>query len=372
MYKRLGLFLRCPDCRAALEVEDLGTSTTGDGEIETGLLHCGGGHWFPIVGGIPRMLPDSADEHWPALEPLVRVSTSEVAKSIAVSRGPQGSRSYDRRTRANFSSEWDQHQLGDNTWGMKLEDRVRWFFLDPLRIPKEDLAGKIVLDAGCGNGSQSVAYTEFGLEVIALDISTGLEHGHAFRHRYSKARPDKVHFVQADLQRPPLAASSVDIIHSAGVLHHTPDTRTTFEALTPLLKPGGTFYTWLYKKEPVVTPVLTGMRAVTTRVPSPLFAKTADVLAPVFVGFCKVVDRLGVRGYPSMTRREASLALMDIFGAPYAHYHSYPEVEEWYRSEAFEEMWLCNDDRRGFGVCGRKASAVGAETTTAAEVAGSG
>ena len=29
-----------------------------------------------------------------------------------------------------------------------------------------------MLDAGCGNGSQSVAYTALGLEVIAVDLSS--------------------------------------------------------------------------------------------------------------------------------------------------------------------------------------------------------
>ncbi len=81
-----------------------------------------------------------------------------------------------------------------------------------------------MLDAGCGNGSQSFAYTEFGLEVVALDLSTGLEKGYAFRQNYEAGKPDKGHFVKADLQNPPLAPASFDIIHSAGVLHHTPNT----------------------------------------------------------------------------------------------------------------------------------------------------
>jgi hypothetical protein len=54
------------------------------------------------------------------------------------------------------------------------------------------------------------------------------------------------------------------------------------------------------------------------------------------------------------SRREAALALMDIFGAPYAHYHSFDEVARWYGSEGFDEIWGCNDGRRGFGVCGRR------------------
>lgn len=359
MYERLLTFLRCPDCDEALHAEDLRPSAGGAGEIMTGLLHCEKGHWFPVVGGIPRMLPGSLAEHWREIGPLARSSSSEAIQSLAAANGRLPVRPYDRRTRTSFSSEWDQHQLGDPTWGMKLGDRVQWFFLDPLRIPEDELAGQVMLDAGCGNGSQSVAYTELGLEVIALDISSGLEHGHAFRHVHPGARPDRVHFVQADLQRPPLAPASVDIVHSVGVLHHTPDTQRTFRALTPLVKPGGTFFVWVYKKEPVVTALVNSIRAVTTRIPPSAFARVADVLGPAFIGFCRAVDKLGLRTYPAMKRREASLALMDIFGAPHAHYHSYPELEGWYHSEGFRDTWPCNDGRRGFGVCGRKTAEAG-------------
>jgi len=61
--------------------------------------------------------------------------------------------------------------------------------------------------------------------------------------------------------------------------------------------------------------------------------------------------------YPTMSNREAALSLMDIFGAPYAHYHSYGEVEGWFRAEGFTEVWGTNDGRRGFDVAGRLAPA---------------
>ncbi|MBA2334806.1 MAG: class I SAM-dependent methyltransferase [Blastocatellia bacterium] len=236
---------------------------------------------------------------------------------------------------------------------MELSNRIEGFFLGPIRIPRDELPGKVMLDAGCGNGSQSVAYTEFGLEVVALDLSTGLEKGYAFRDVYSKAKPEMVHFVQADLQNPPLAANSFDIIHSAGVLHHTPNTEKTFRALRPLLKSGGTFYVWLYKYEKIVTPIVNSMRAVTTRIDPAIFARIADFASVPFIGFCWAVNKLGIRQYTTLNRREATIAVHDIFGAPYAHYHDFGQVSKWFRSEGINEVWPCNDSRRGFGVCGR-------------------
>lgn len=361
MYLRLLEFLRCPSCRAELTCIALETQSEAQGgEIITGLLQCCGDHWFPIVRGVPRMLPDAIQEHGPAIQPLFPQPLPAFLEPLLANLKSQPAVSYHQATRENFSHEWDHHELGGKTWGMELNDRVQWFFLEPLRISKEDLRGKLMLDAGCGNGSQSVAYTTLGLEVIAVDLSSGLEKGYAYRHLHSGAHPERVHFVQGDLQHPPLAPHILDIIHSAGVLHHTPDTLTTFRALRPLLKPGGTFYVWLYKYEKLVTPVVNSIRAVSTKISPSSFARIADLMALPFIGFCKTVNALGIRDYSAMNRRESALALMDIFGAPYAYYHSYDEVLSWYKSEGFGEVWPCNDGRRGFGVCGRD----GAETVS--------
>ena len=355
MYLRLLDFLCCPACGSTLEFKPLGAAPGPGEDITEGLLHCPKGHWFPVVRGVPRMLPDALREHWGVIEGLLASPENEhlLAQMEARRSGVDRWLRYDRRTLENFSLEWQLHSLGDRTWGMDVDDRVDWFFTRPIRIPRESLHGKVLLDAGCGNGSQSVVYTELGLEVIALDLSSGLELGCAYRHARPAARPDRVHFVQGDLQSPPIAPASVDIIHSAGVLQATPDTETTFKALYPLLKPGGTFYVWVLKYERVVTPVVNALRVLTTRVPSKRFARIAQVLAPSFQVFCRAANRAGLRSYNRMSRREAALALMDIFGSPYAHHHSFEEVAGWYRAAGFEEIWDCNDDRRGFGICGR-------------------
>jgi ubiquinone/menaquinone biosynthesis C-methylase UbiE len=327
-------------------------SSEVDHEVREALLTCSQGHWFPVVRGIPRMLPDSLQEHWATVEPLLSRLPPDRAESVRGGISPDAG-AYDRRTKENFSLEWDFHEVGDATWGIELDERVRKYLLDPIGVPRAELPGKVLLDAGCGNGSQSVAYTELGLEVIALDLSSGLEHGLKFLERRPDADPKLVHFVQGDLQHPPLADGCVDIIHSAGVLHHTPDTLGTFRRLCRVLKPGGTFYIWLYKREEGVTTVVDSLRKVTTRMRPATFARVAQVMAPPFQAFRYVANAVKWRAYPPTTRRESALALMDIFGAPHAHAHSFPEVTAWYEQEGFTTVWPCNDDRRGFGACGR-------------------
>lgn len=324
-------------------------------EILTGLLHCSSDHWFPVVRGIPRMLADALAEHWPTVEDALRFpELAELRERVETSMQGRTAMRYDRRTGEAFSLEWEHHVPGDRTWGMDVDDRVRWFFSEPIHIPPDELQGMVMLDAGCGNGSQSVAYTELGLEVVALDLSAGLEHGQAFRHLRPTAHPDKVHFVQGDLLSPPFGEETFDLIHSAGVLQATPDTEATFRGVCRLLRPGGTFYVWVLKPEPIVTPVVNGLRAITTRLAPRTFARVAQAMAPPFQVFCRATNRLGIRSYPALNRREAALALMDIFGAPYAHCHTFDELADWYTTEGFDEFWPCNEGRRGIGICGRK------------------
>ncbi len=342
-------FLRCPDCKQKLEITVFDSL---NGEILEGTVHCANGHLFPVIHGIPRMLPDSLKDYWSEIAEKVTASAS--LKTLLEGKDLVTKTSaYDTNTKANFSNEWDNHDIGGRTWTMDLGDRVKSFFLDSIRIPKEELKGKTMLDAGCGNGSQSVAYTEFGLEVIAVDLSTGLEKGYDFRQKYAAAKPEKVHFVQGDLQNPPFAPDSFDIIHSAGVLHHTSNTEKTFRTLRPLLKKNGTFYIWLYKYENIVTPIVNSMRFVTTRIPASVFAKIADLTSVPFIGFCWTVNKLGIRQYETPSRREAAISVHDIFGAPYAHYHNFEEVSDWFKSVGITDVWDCNESRRGFGVCGR-------------------
>jgi hypothetical protein len=118
----------------------------------------------------------------------------------------------------------------------------------------------------------------------------------------------------------------------------------------------GTFYVWLYSYEPIVTPLVNSIRTVTTRLAPRHFDRVANAMAPSFQLFCRAVNAAGVRSYPRLSRREAALALHDIFGAPFAHYHSFPEVQRWYRDEGFDKVWECNISRRGFGACGRRSS----------------
>jgi len=133
--------------------------------------------------------------------------------------------------------------------------------------------GKLVLDAGCGIGRHAFFAARYGAkDVVAMDLSAAVET--AFRNI---GRLPNAHVIQADILAPPFARAAgkgaFDFIYSIGVLHHLPDPEAGFRSLVRCLRPGGTFFGWVYGYENnalvhrVIDPV---RRRVTSRLPPPL------------------------------------------------------------------------------------------------------
>lgn len=106
----------------------------------------------------------------------------------------------------------------------------------------------IVLDAGCGAALSALEY--FGgvfhcIQYLGVDISAAVE---VARQRIAE-RGFSGGFMQADIGNLPLPPRSVDIIFSEGALHHTDSTERSFFALAELLKPGGLFMFYVYRKK---------------------------------------------------------------------------------------------------------------------------
>jgi ubiquinone/menaquinone biosynthesis C-methylase UbiE len=96
-----------------------------------------------------------------------------------------------------------------------------------------------VVDIGCGPGRVLGLLARRGLKCIGLDrsrVSVGLA-----VERYRKPG------VVGDNLRLPFAESSVDVVISDGVIHHTDDPRAAFEENCRVLKPSGRMYLAVYK-----------------------------------------------------------------------------------------------------------------------------
>jgi arsenite methyltransferase len=106
----------------------------------------------------------------------------------------------------------------------------------------------LVVDAGCGAAFSAVELLGDALHAIrylGADISDAVDV--AARRFRELGLPGA--FVQADLLQLPLAPGSVDVLLSEGVLHHTDSTRDALLALAALLRPGGRFLLYVYRRK---------------------------------------------------------------------------------------------------------------------------
>lgn len=112
-------------------------------------------------------------------------------------------------------------------------DHESW--IRPALAQLGDVAGRQILDFGCGHGMASVVLARRGAGVTAFDLSAGY-----LSEAQRRARANGVHadFVQADGQRLPFAAAAFDGIWGNAVLHHL-DLEQTGRELRRVLKPGG-------------------------------------------------------------------------------------------------------------------------------------
>lgn len=108
--------------------------------------------------------------------------------------------------------------------------------------------GSVVVDAGCGAAMSGIEL--FGdhigrLHYVGADISEAVDAGLArFRERGLLGE-----FVQCDLNSLPFLPGSVDVLFAEGVLHHTDSTRNALLSLTKLLRPGGRFMFYVYRRK---------------------------------------------------------------------------------------------------------------------------
>jgi ubiquinone/menaquinone biosynthesis C-methylase UbiE len=206
------------------------------------------------------------------------------------------------------------------------------------------LHAKCVLDAGCGMGRFAEVCASAGAEVHAVDLSVAVDAAAQNLKRFSN-----VSFYQADIMNLPFADNAFDAIYSIGVLHHTPDTRKSFLALTRLLKPGGEIAIWVYSS--ALRRMVGGelLRTVTPRLPKSILLKASRIAVPLYyVHKLPLVGRITVTLLPTSLHPDPEWRWLDTFdwySPRYQWKHTYSEVERW-----FGEAGLTNVARADFPV----------------------
>jgi len=208
----------------------------------------------------------------------------------------------------------------------------------------EDLAGKLVLDVGCGMGRFAEVATRWGAHVVGVDLSLAAEV--AARNLSDRTAT----IFQADVFQLPFAPESFDYIYSIGVLHHTPDCERAFKALPALLKPGGRIAIWLYSGYNKWYKMSDVYRKLTRRMPPRLLHTLCWGVVPLY-GMHQALKKIPLIGksvsgalaymipmafHPD--RRWRILDTFDWYSPWYQSKHTYEEVFRWFEGCGLEDL----------------------------------
>lgn len=354
--------LCCPKCKTDLRLEIL--RSEGD-EILEGVLHCGSCHTlYPVVEGIPHMLPNSLLEAAGFCEThaaaLARYDFKPDLREV---------RRFERlhkKTARAFGFEWNKYKVTSPEedlltlavlTGFDPEIYKKIFFADIFTyIPTEHevaqidtsfLAGKTVIEMGCGMGKYVQTVSRYAALAIGLDLSHAL-----LRARRNAAGRDNIFYVRGNILEPPFRPGTFDYGYSVGVLHHTPDCHEAFNRSVALIKDGGKFSVWLYPTERAnsryarITHFVQDdlLRPLTCRLPPAVLYQFCRLLGAMTFwrdgaarkGYDRLACFFGMFAVGAHSEREiAEFLNFDWYSPQYRTYHSEEELLAWYRDNHY-------------------------------------
>lgn len=293
--------LSCPSCTGSLTLSEPRESNS---EVESGWLNCSGCQAsYPIVRFIPRFVP---------------------AANYA----------------ANFGFQWNhfrQTQL-DSYSGLPIS-RERFF--QQSKWSPDDLAGKTVLDVGCGAGRFAEVALSCGANLVALDYSSAVD------ACWNNLGPC-LNVVQGDIYSLPFKAAAFDYVYCFGVLQHTPNVAEAFRNLPRQLRPGGCLAVDVYPKLFVnIFWSKYWLRPFTKHISQPRLFRIVQLLVKVLLPLSRAVGHIPFIGrklkyaipvvnyegvFPLSKEQLEEWALLDTFdmlGAAHDHPQSARTLHQW-------------------------------------------
>lgn len=169
---------------------------------------------YKIIDGIPNfVLDDDSDQH-------------QVKESFGY-----------KWTRSDFGQTEDDYNK-----------KARKMGLEFMGLAENDLKifdDKIILDTGIGSGSTARLWAPKAKEFHGIDISEAV---YRVKNSLKQIKSEPI-LAQADLNHLPYDNDVFDIIVSAGVFHHTPNTKLAIKNVIKTLKSGGLLIFYIYKKK---------------------------------------------------------------------------------------------------------------------------
>jgi SAM-dependent methyltransferase/uncharacterized protein YbaR (Trm112 family) len=293
--------LRCPGCGQPFGLDVRAAVVE---EVLEGALRSECGLVFPVIAGVPRILP-------PAQAPTLfrdHVGFFDRHPDLSPVRVREDASTATRTLRA-FGDEW--RRFPDL---LASHERIfRWYFEGPEEVAWE---GLYVLDAGCGMGRWLHFARRAGAAIVGMDVSPAIDVA-------AEREGGGADFVQADLRWAPFAPAAFDLVYCLGVVHHLAEPLMGVRALASLVRPSGELRLYVYRSltgDPwprrLLLEAVTLLRRVTTRLPfAAVHALSWAVAALGTVLF--IVPRRLLHGSALGDRLTRGLPLVQYAAAPF-------------------------------------------------------
>lgn len=167
--------------------------------------------------------------------------------------------SSDTKTAAAFASSWNNLPPGSVYTREQYED-----WMAPLG--HSDIAGKDVLELGCGNGSLLTHTADWNpARLVGVDLGDSVQSARQNLQRGGHGSSTTV--LQADLVE--FRSEGFDVVYCIGVLHHLKAPKQGFDSVVANTRPGGRFHCWVYAREgnAIVRLIVEPVRAIASRLP---------------------------------------------------------------------------------------------------------
>lgn len=273
----------------------------GDGKVESGDVVCDAGHSFPLVDYVLDLVCAGGGAE---LEGSAMYDDMWDAHVVQIYQGREAE--YQEKFRN------DTGLLGD-------------------LAPTFD--GARVCDAGCGEGRYTFLASALGADhVVAIDYA---------RHALERAvrgtgNPTNCSFVRADLRALPLRPV-YDYVFGFGTLHHTPNTRASFDAIAALVRNEGMLSVYVYASGglPRIYPAI---RPITRRLSRTRVRRFAEDWGFGYAQACRADVRAAFRRLGRFDILGIGAVTFEGLTTPYIRGHRRSDVERWFREAGFEVL----------------------------------
>ena len=240
----------CPDCYNTFELKEFSKIKQ---DIEEGLLICKACQSsYPIIKGIPRIIKEDLISGLVSNYKNFRIKYQSEFSKTKATLAPANLESL--KVARGFRFEWLKHSR------ILPEHKAELMHVFGDLMNPADFTGKVVLDAGCGQGRFSYFITAYGpKEVYCVDFSESV-----LIAKENLEEVSNVHVIQADIFNLPFK-NIFDMIYSIGVIHHLPQPQRGFNCLLERLRPKGQIFLWIYGYSSIV-PILKFLKLVTLKI----------------------------------------------------------------------------------------------------------